>query len=224
MSFGTYARRVRDEALDPRARHMALRCAVGRYGPLGFNATWAYVTAVARPLPDVRRDVPALVRALDVLEASRSVRLAEEAAFAAARRAEKAAGRRTPRAADAAALAGPRWPGRTPPSRLGLVAAVADRDRWFRGLPFPDESLLPDERFRDLAVLHDRLGAAAAAYLARLGDPDGEVRASAAEAARGIDAFVRPGYAPLNGFVLPWRRFAALLGYAAGAVQPSDET
>ncbi|WP_143220664.1 hypothetical protein [Actinomadura sp. CNU-125] len=103
MSFGTYARRVRAGSLDPRDRHMALRCAVGRYRPLGFNATWAYVTAVARPLPDVRRDVPALVRALDVLEASRSVRLAEDAAFAAVRRAEKAAGRRTP-------YAPPTWP------------------------------------------------------------------------------------------------------------------
>ncbi|OLT20301.1 hypothetical protein BJF79_16320 [Actinomadura sp. CNU-125] len=77
---------------------------------------------------------------------------------------------------------------------------------------------------RDLADLRDRLDAAAAAYLARLGEPDGDVRASAAEAARGIEEFVRPGYAPLNVYVLPWRRFAALLGYAAGAVQPRDET
>ncbi|RSN67571.1 hypothetical protein [Actinomadura sp. WAC 06369] len=221
MGFGTYARRVRDEAADPRARHAALRCAVGRYCPLGFNATWAYVTAVARPLPDVRRDVPALLRALDVLEASRSVLLAETAAFAAVRRAEKAAGRRTPRPADLAAFATPRWPGRTAPSRLGLVAAVADRHRWFRGLPFPDASLAADERARDLADLRDRLGAAAGAYLAGLGDPDGAVRASAADALRGIDAFTRPGYAPLNAYVLPWRRFAALLAYAA---QPRDAT
>ncbi|MFV2177699.1 hypothetical protein ACFHW2_15000 [Actinomadura sp. LOL_016] len=224
MSFGTYARRVRDESLPPRDRHAALRCAVERYCPLGFNATWAYVTAVARPLPDVRRDVPALLGALDVLEASRAVRLAESAAFAAARRVEKAAGRRSPRAADLAAFAVPRWPGRTGPSRLGLVAAVADRHRWFRRLPLPDESLLTD----DLAVLHDALDAAAAGYLARLGDADPATRASVAAAARAIDQAVRPGYAPLNGYVLPWRRFAALLDYAAHVDpvpgQPRDAT
>ena len=44
-------------------RHAALRCAVGRYCPLGFNATWAYVAATAHPYPDLRRDRSALLRA-----------------------------------------------------------------------------------------------------------------------------------------------------------------
>ncbi|MFD0904128.1 hypothetical protein [Actinomadura sediminis] len=94
---------------------------------------------------------------------------------------------------------------------------MADRYRWFRRLRFPDASLPTDERARDLADVHDRLGAVAGEYLARLGAPDGEVRASVAGVLRGIDGVVIPGYTPLNGYVLPWRRFAALLVYAVGA-------
>jgi hypothetical protein len=39
MSFGTYARLVRNQALPYGRRYTSLRCAVGHYMPLGFNAT-----------------------------------------------------------------------------------------------------------------------------------------------------------------------------------------
>lgn len=90
MGFRTYARRVRDEQLPLARRHTSLRCAVGQYCPLGFNATWAYLAATARPSPDLRKDPAALLRALETLEASRAVRLNEVDAFAVRRHAEKA--------------------------------------------------------------------------------------------------------------------------------------
>ncbi|WP_143590548.1 GNAT family N-acetyltransferase [Thermoactinospora rubra] len=86
MSFGTEARRVRDTALPHRRRYGALRSAVSRYKPLGFLATWSYITSHAG---DVRRDERALVRALEVLEASRTAWHAELAAFARRRAIDK---------------------------------------------------------------------------------------------------------------------------------------
>ncbi|AWS41653.1 hypothetical protein [Streptosporangium sp. 'caverna'] len=86
MSFGTYARRVRDQALPYGRRYTSLRCAVGHYKPLGFNATWNHITSRAG---QVRTDEAALLRALDILETSREARLAEMAAFALRRKAER---------------------------------------------------------------------------------------------------------------------------------------
>ncbi|GLW65892.1 hypothetical protein Arub01_41360 [Actinomadura rubrobrunea] len=206
MSFGTYARRVRDESLPAGLRYRALRCSVARYHPLGFHATWAYVTAVARPSPDIHRDVSAWVRALDVLEESRAVWLAEVEAFAAARRAGKAAGRRMPTKADKAIFVRPRWPGAV--SRLGLVAAVADRHRWFRRLPLPDR---PSEGHLALRGLLDE---AATSYLAELGSLEPDERESVVAAARQVEQAAHPRPAELE----LWRRFAALLRYAAEAV------
>ncbi|WP_327728038.1 hypothetical protein OG250_15125 [Streptomyces sp. NBC_00487] len=217
MGFGTDARGVRDERLPLARRHRALRGAVGQYCPLGFNATWAYLAATACPAPDLRRDPAALLRALDTLEESRAAHLAEVDAFTARRHLEKAAGRRTPRASDAAALRGPRWPSSTAPSRPGLVAAVANRHAAFRAFPFPDETLSSDPRVRRLADLHARLDAAASAYLEDLGRLDRLDRPATEELAdtvHGISSLTRPGYAPLNVHLLPWLRFARLLAYA----------
>ncbi|WP_153534489.1 hypothetical protein [Actinomadura macrotermitis] len=182
---------MRDEQAPPAHRYLALRRAVGHYRPLGFHATWAYVTALACPSPDIHRDPSAWSRALDILEAGRSAWLEEQAAFASIRRIEKAAGRRSPRKAPT----GPRWPGGNP-SRLGLVAAVANRHASFRRLPFPEE----------LKVLHAALDAAGAEYLRKAGHLDGPAR-------RSIGAITRAGHA--NAFPPEWRRFAELLGYAA---------
>ena len=215
MGFGTHVRRVRDEQLPLVRRHAALRCAVGHYCPLGFNATWAYLAATARPSPDLRRDPEALLRALDTLEASRAVRLDEAAAFAARRQVEKAAGRRTPRATDTAHLRGPRWPGETAPSRLGLIAAVAHCHDTFRRFPYPDETLYPDSKAPQLAALHAALDSYASSYLRSLGHLDSPVHATLTETVHGINRLVRPGYAPLNGYLLQWLRFARLLTYAA---------
>ncbi|MEV6397748.1 hypothetical protein AB0M39_23755 [Streptomyces sp. NPDC051907] len=198
-------------------RHTALRCAVGHYRPLGFNATWAYLAATACPAPDLRRDPAALLRALETLEASRAVQLYEREEFAARRRTEKAAGRRTPCAADAARLRGPRWPSETAPSRLGLIAAVADRHAAFRRSPYPDESLSYDAQVRQLADLHARLDACASSYLKALGRLDGPAAEELAATAQGILSLTRPGYAPLNMYLLSWLAFSDLLAYAAEA-------
>ncbi|MEU9013422.1 hypothetical protein AB0D12_27400 [Streptomyces sp. NPDC048479] len=215
MSFGTYARTVRNEQLPPSRRHAALRCAVGHYCPLGFNATWAYVTATARPSPDIRRDTSALLRALDALDTSRSVWLQDTEAFASTRQTEKAAGRRSPRPADMARFVMPQWPSRTTPSRLGLVAAVANRQTWFRALPFPDETLSSDVQASRLAAVRTSLDNSAAEYLAQLGRLDSTGRHSLSTAVQTLHQTVHPGYSPLNTYVLPWLRFANLLNYVA---------
>lgn len=217
MAFGTYARRVRDERLPLVRRHMALRCAVGDYGPLGFHATWAYLSATACPAPDLRRDAAALSRALGTLEESRAAHLADMAAFAARRRVEKAAGRRTPRASDMATLRGPRWPSSTPPSRLGLIAAVANRHSAFQRVPYPDETLSPDIDVRRLRRLHARLDDCASSYLTTLGRLDRPAAAELTDTVHSIRGLTRPGYSPLNMYLLPWLRFANLLTYAATA-------
>ncbi|GAA2074177.1 hypothetical protein GCM10009801_27940 [Streptomyces albiaxialis] len=207
MSFGTYARQVRDEGLPPHRRHGALRHAVERYGPLGFHATWAYVITEALPSPDLRRDPAALVRALAVLEESRAVWLRDVAAYAAVRRAEKARGLRVPRGAEAVPLAPggrgrPRWPGDSPPSRLGLVAAVADQHAALRrASPEP-----PDPS------LHRTLDACAAGFLAALGRPDESTRGQLASIIRELEA--RPAVT-----TLPWVRLARLLDYATHAAR-----
>ncbi|MFD2356156.1 hypothetical protein ACFSTC_53115 [Nonomuraea ferruginea] len=86
MGFGTYARRVRDRDLPFGRRFRALRAAVSCYHPIGFNATWSYLTTAG----NLRRDELALIRALDMLELSRNAWLAEIDAFADRRRLEKA--------------------------------------------------------------------------------------------------------------------------------------
>ncbi|MFJ9864379.1 hypothetical protein [Streptomyces sp. NPDC101165] len=214
MSFGTYARRVRDEQVPLARRHTSLRCAVGHYCPLGFNATWAYLAATARPSPDLRRDPAALLRALETLEASRAVWLDEVESYAVRRHAEKAAGRRAPRRI-ITQPSGFRWPGETAPSRLGLVAAVANRRTAFRRSPFPDEGLHRDSQGQQLAGLHACLDSCAAAYLTNLGRVDAATRDALAEAIGGIESLLRPGPAPLNSHLLGWLRFANLVAYAA---------
>ncbi|MFE5946303.1 hypothetical protein [Streptomyces sp. NPDC056480] len=218
MSFGTYARRVRDEQAGPARRYGALRCAVAEYGPLGFHATWAYLAATAVPAPDLRRDTAALLRALDVLEASRAARIEETAAFAARRRVEKAAGVRVPRSDDPLAQPWrPHWPGGAGPSRLGLVAAVANRRAAFLEVPHPDPSLLPDGLRGPLMDLHGRLDACAAAYLTALGRVDGPAREEPGGIVAGIHRHLAPGHAPPNVPLLRWLRFAELLDYAVKA-------
>ncbi|MFD3994188.1 hypothetical protein [Streptomyces sp. NPDC058583] len=222
MSFGTYARRVRDERVSAVRRYRALRCAVSEYGPLGFHATWAYLAATAVPAPDLRRDTAALLRALDILEASRAARIEEIAVFAARRRVEKAAGVRVPRSGDPLAPPWrPRWPGGAGPSRLGLVAAVAARRTAFLEFPHPDPSLFSDGLGHRFAELHGRLDACAAAYLAALGQPDGPTRDESAGIVADLHRQLGPGFAPLNVPLLQWLRLAELLDYAVKATAVS---
>ncbi|WP_344471093.1 hypothetical protein [Nonomuraea monospora] len=105
MSFGGYARKVRDPGLPYRHRISALRSCVQLYRPLGFHATLSYLESKAGRF---RSDEAALLRALDIIEASCAVLQAEVDAYAVRRREAKRQGRRTPRAQDANPNAFPR--------------------------------------------------------------------------------------------------------------------
>ena len=197
MSYRTSIRRVADVTLPLGRRYVALRSAVGYYCPLGFEATWAYVTTEARPWGGRRWDGAALGRAAEILNDSRAVWLAEIAAFAALRRTEKAAGRRSPRASDVEDR--PRWPSTQPPSQLGLVAAVAAQPLY----------RLPKE----LADLQASLNACASAYINRLGYVDDAwqdlLRATAADVRRRTGAECT--------HLVDARRLVELLEYAVTA-------
>jgi hypothetical protein len=97
VSFGTYARRVRDGSSPYGRRINALAGCVQLYRPLGYLATFGYLSHVAGPF---RSDEVALLRALDVLTRSRGLWLAEVAAYATRRREAKRLGWRTPRSLD----------------------------------------------------------------------------------------------------------------------------
>ncbi|MEV0491340.1 hypothetical protein [Streptomyces atratus] len=92
MSFGNFARKVRDTTLPHGHRVVSLRSCVQLYRPIGFEATVACLEAKAGPF---RRDEAALLRALGVLEASRAVWQAELRAYAVERAAAKRRGERT---------------------------------------------------------------------------------------------------------------------------------
>ncbi|GAA2636687.1 hypothetical protein SMC26_16080 [Actinomadura fulvescens] len=98
MSFGNFARKVRDPALPYRRRVSALRSCVQLYRPIGFHATLSFLQAKAGPF---HADEAALLRALAVLEASRSAWHAELRAYAVTRRQAKQRGERSPHPGDA---------------------------------------------------------------------------------------------------------------------------
>ena len=77
------------------------------YCPVGFTATWSWLSTVG----DLKRDEVALVAALERVERSREMWLAEMSAFAGRRRAEKIGHRRTPSREERRYLYGFRWPG-----------------------------------------------------------------------------------------------------------------
>lgn len=140
MSFGTYARRVRDRDLPYGLRHSALRCAVSRYKPLGFHATWDFITARAG---NVRRDETALLAALDLLEASRTAWHAELAEFARRRTIDKRH-RRTVSVQEQRYLYGWRWPG--PDGHAATVQTITAlwKEHTRVGFPPVPAALKPD--------------------------------------------------------------------------------
>jgi hypothetical protein len=97
MSFGTYARKVRDPSLPLSRRVAALRSAVTIYQPLGWQATLSFLEQVAGRY---QVSEPALLKAIDTLDESRRGWLTELHAYAVARRVAKAHGHRSPGAAD----------------------------------------------------------------------------------------------------------------------------
>ncbi|GAA3471305.1 hypothetical protein [Nonomuraea roseola] len=98
MSFGNFARKVRDTTLPYRHRVSSLRSCVQLYRPIGFKATLSFLEAEAGRF---RTDEAALLRALSTLEASRAAWQAELRTYAAARRHAKKRGRRSPHPTDA---------------------------------------------------------------------------------------------------------------------------
>ncbi|MGC5334798.1 hypothetical protein [Micromonospora sp. DT62] len=93
VSFGTYARRVRDRSLPYGLRVSALRSCVQLYKPIGFHATLGFLEEVAG---SYQRDEAALLRALDAVEASRARWHADMREYACRRRQAKHRGHRTP--------------------------------------------------------------------------------------------------------------------------------
>jgi hypothetical protein len=79
VSFGTYARHVRNPELPYRRRVSALRSCVQLYRPIGFHATLSFLEEIAGPF---QRDEMALLRALDALVASRAAWHAEQRDYA----------------------------------------------------------------------------------------------------------------------------------------------
>src|SRR3954447_18745485 len=97
MSFGVYARKVRDAPLPYGRRVSALRSCVQLYRPIGFHASLSFLAEIAGPFV---RDEASLLRALDVLAASRAEWHAAGRRYAAMRREAKRKGQRSPRPKD----------------------------------------------------------------------------------------------------------------------------
>jgi hypothetical protein len=94
VSFGTYARKTRDPHLLYGSRINALAGCVQRYQPVGYQATFAYLEHVAG---NFRRDEAALLRAMEMLSASRDLWLLELGDYARRRAEAKREGHRSPR-------------------------------------------------------------------------------------------------------------------------------
>ncbi|MFE9747116.1 hypothetical protein ACFYOT_19620 [Saccharothrix saharensis] len=99
-SFPAAARRVRNDALTPRDRLLALRECTLNFAPYGFRATWHHLVVNARIPQQLEDDLDSLHRAVEELEEARAVWRGRTADFAERRRREKAAGRRVPSRAD----------------------------------------------------------------------------------------------------------------------------
>nr|BFE58704.1 hypothetical protein GCM10020063_032300 [Dactylosporangium thailandense] len=145
MSFSAFANHVRNPALPHRGRVSALRSCVQLYRPIGFEATLSFLGELAGPF---RRDDGALLRALDHLEASRSLWHDHLRRYAAERRTAKRLGHRTPRPGDANPNLGPSiWYGA--PQHAALHALTYwRRSRLSRLLAWDD----PGAREIDVAV------------------------------------------------------------------------
>uniref|UniRef100_A0AAU2JTA2 Uncharacterized protein n=1 Tax=Streptomyces sp. NBC_00049 TaxID=2903617 RepID=A0AAU2JTA2_9ACTN len=163
MSFAVHARHVRDPGLPMHRRHAALGSAIVLHAPFGFRGTWQYLDMTG----DLRRDPDALLRALDALERSREALIAELAAFAARRRAEKREQhRRSPSPHDIERLRAWRWRG--PESHRVAVRMV--RLQWTaHGGPFP---AVPDEERAALVRMDATVAEHVSSYLASGGEPD----------------------------------------------------
>jgi hypothetical protein len=118
VSFGTYARKVRDAALPFGRRVSALRSCVQLYGPIGFNNSLSFLEEIAGRY---QSDEAALLRALDALVASRAQWHVVLEAYAQTRRAAKLRGQRSPRPDDPNPNRLDRWHGDARRAALHIV-------------------------------------------------------------------------------------------------------
>lgn len=121
--FKERARRVRDNGLMHGQRVAALCSCVRWYHPIGHRATLSFLAEVAGPY---QRHEHALLRALDMLEASHSVWLTEIHAYTTRRTEEKHDGRSSPGRYDRQpVIAGGHWYETRPNiSRLAALHAL----------------------------------------------------------------------------------------------------
>ncbi len=89
MGYGAEMRDALDTTRPVLRRYSALRQAVSGYCPLGYTATWGYITAEARPNGDFRYDAEAITRAAAIVQASRAIWLNEMREFAEQQKVEK---------------------------------------------------------------------------------------------------------------------------------------
>ncbi|MET9896636.1 hypothetical protein ABZZ47_42010 [Streptomyces sp. NPDC006465] len=109
----------------------------------------------------------ALLHALEMLEASRTVWLREMESFADRRRADKARHQRTPRQVEVRYLLGWRWPG--PEGKQAILGEVGRLWAAHYRSPFPD---VPAGSKGDLVELDTWLAGCVSTYLANDGDLD----------------------------------------------------
>lgn len=123
MGFTERARRVRDSGLAHGQRVAALCSCVRWYHPIGYRATLSFLAEVAGPY---LRHEHALLRALDMLEASRAAWLTEIHAYATRRTEEKQNGSSSSRRDDRQpVIAGGHWYDTRPDiSRRAAVRAL----------------------------------------------------------------------------------------------------
>lgn len=93
-SYNTHRGRVYDEGLPARARHTNLRSCLVHFAPYGFRATYHHLCLSAGIPRDLEKDPNSVIRALEELHDARQLWLADERAYIARRRAEKARGSR----------------------------------------------------------------------------------------------------------------------------------
>lgn len=135
MSFGAYARGARDPRLPYGQRVSLPRSCVQLHRPIGFHATLSLLAAQAGPFESFRgsrradRDDTALLRALEVLEASRAAWHAELRAYDAERRLAKRRGSRSPAPAarNPYEVTGRRWAAAPREGALHALAYVLGR-------------------------------------------------------------------------------------------------
>lgn len=105
----------------------ALANCVARYYPIGYPETWAFLKAKAGP---IGRSEGALLLALELLETSRQLRLAEANFYRKLRQRQKAKGQRTPPRGQVTPWDPPRWHGST-------TEAATFALRFWRAQPLP---------------------------------------------------------------------------------------